>query len=131
MTDASSSSAPSAAGLSAEIELKFEVTPEDLKRLSHHPALAGKGKAQALTALYFDSPVLALREAGLTLRVRKAGRTLTQTVKRGRPSDLFNRDEWEAQVKALTPDLAALANTPVHGPLEKIGVRWTWPFQPP
>ena len=121
MTDASSSSAPATAGLSAEIELKFAVTPGDLKRLAHHPALAGRGKVQALTALYYDSPGLALRDAGLTLRVRKSGRTLTQTVKRGRASDLFNRDEWETQIKTLTPDLAALADTPVHGPVEKIG----------
>lgn len=121
MTDASSSLAPPAAGLSAEIELKFEVTPADLKRLAHHPALAGRGKTRVMTAYYYDSPGLDLRAMGATLRVRKAGRTLTQTVKRGRASALFNRDEWETQVRSLTPDLAALAGTPVLGAVEKIG----------
>jgi triphosphatase len=44
--------------------------------------------------------------------VRKAGRSFVQTVKRGRPTDLFNRDEWEAPVKRLAPDVAVLAGTP-------------------
>jgi triphosphatase len=110
MTDDPPVSAP--AGLAAEIELKFEVTPADLKRLSRHPALAGPGKVQALTSAYYDTPDLTLRDAGLTLRVRKAGGKLVQTVKRGRPTDLFNRDEWETPVKRLAPDLVALAHTP-------------------
>jgi triphosphatase len=122
MTDDPPAAAPTApAGLAAEIELKFEVTPADLKRLSRHPALSGRGKVQALTSTYYDSPDLRLREAGLTLRVRKAGRGLIQTVKRGRPTDLFNRDEWETPVKKLAPDTAALAGTPAAKVVDAIG----------
>jgi inorganic triphosphatase YgiF len=122
MTDDPPTAAPPApAGLAAEIELKFEVTPADIKRLSRHPALAGKGKVLALTSAYYDSPDLSLRDAGLTLRVRKAGGKLVQTVKRGRPTDLFNRDEWESPVKRLTPDLTALAATPAGKLAEDLG----------
>jgi triphosphatase len=103
---------PAPTDLAAEIELKFEVTPADLKRLGRHPALAGPGKVQALTSAYYDTADLALREAGLTLRVRKASGKLIQTVKRGRPTDLFNRDEWETPVKRLAPDMTVLAQTP-------------------
>lgn len=119
---------PKPAAPPAEIELKFEATAADLKRLSHHPALAGRGQTRTLTSVYFDSPDLELRDKGLTLRVRKAGRTLVQTVKRNRPSDVFQRDEWEAPVKTLAPNLALLADTPAHKTLEKLGDALTVAF---
>jgi hypothetical protein len=49
MTDDPATPVP-VAGLAAEIELKFEVTPTDLKHLARHPALSGRGKVQALTS---------------------------------------------------------------------------------
>ena len=36
----------------SEIELKFEVTPEDLRRLSSHPAMAGPGERISLATVY-------------------------------------------------------------------------------
>ena len=105
----------------SEIELKFDLDPASLKRLAVHPALAGRGQGRTLSAVYYDTPDLALRAARLTLRVRKTGKRLVQTVKRGRPSDLFNRDEWEAPLKTAEPDFGLLAETPVADVFAALG----------
>lgn len=102
----------------SEIELKFELDPAALNALKRHPSLAGRGKAKTLNAVYYDTPELDLRRLGLTLRVRKSGRSLVQTVKRGRASDLFNRDEWECPLKHAEPDLAAIPDDKVAAQFE-------------
>ncbi len=102
----------------SEIELKFEVTPEDLKRLSSHPAMAGPGERVSLATVYFDTAAGDLRAAGLSLRVRRKGGKFTQTLKRTRSSDLFDRDEWEGETSRFAPNLSLLEQTPVAGLLE-------------
>jgi inorganic triphosphatase YgiF len=97
----------------SEIELKFEVTPEDLKRLGEHPAMAGPGERVSLSTVYFDTPGGDLRAAGLSLRVRRKGEKYTQTLKRTRSDELFDRDEWEDDTDRFAPNLSLLAHTPV------------------
>jgi inorganic triphosphatase YgiF len=97
----------------SEIELKFEVTPEDLKRLAEHPAMAGPGERVSLSTVYFDTPEGDLRAAGLSLRVRRKGEKYTQTLKRTRSDELFDRDEWEDATDRFAPNLSLLAHTPV------------------
>jgi inorganic triphosphatase YgiF len=97
----------------SEIELKFELTPDDLKRLSSHPSMAGPGERVSLATVYFDTAAGDLRAAGLSLRVRRKSGKFTQTLKRTRSADLFDRDEWEAQTSRFAPDLSLLEQTPV------------------
>lgn len=90
-----------------EIELKFRLDSAAVKRtiaaLARLPG-AGAPAAQRLEAVYFDTPEGALRKAGLTLRVRKEGGDLVQTMKRA--GDVA-RAEWSDKVRALTPDSGA------------------------
>lgn len=97
----------------SELELKFEVSPQDLKRLTAHPALAGAPERVSLSTVYFDTPDGDLRAAGLSLRVRRKAGKYVQTLKRTRSSDLFDRDEWEAETSRFAPNLSLLADTPV------------------
>ena len=98
-----------------EIELKLSVRPDRLERVMRSPHLQGDGArrsiARALKNIYYDTPHLALRERGLVVRVREAGRRYIQTVKANGstgPSGLFNRHEWERPVAGPKPDLASI-----------------------
>src|SRR5690349_5689362 len=100
---------------SREIELKLSVRPDRLERVMRSPHLQGDGArraiARALKNIYYDTPHLALRERGLVVRVREAGRRYIQTVKAGGsagPSGLFSRHEWERPVAGPKPDLAGI-----------------------
>src|SRR5262249_5268450 len=68
-----------------EIELKLSVRRDRLERVMRSPHLQGDGAgraiARALKNIYYDTPHLALRERGLVVRVREAGRRYIQTVK--------------------------------------------------
>ena len=103
----------------SELELKFEVTPDDLKRLAKHPAFAGKADRANLSTTYFDTPANDLRAAGLTLRVRRKAGQYVQTMKRTRAGVIFDRDEWEAPTPHKTPDAGLLAETPAAGLLKE------------
>jgi len=102
--------------MSHEVELKFDLAPEDVARLLACPALAGQPvSAGRYKTAYFDTKDGALREAGMSLRVRRAGGRHVQTVKRKRGSaaGLFVRQEWEADVAGLDVDQEALKATPL------------------
>jgi len=107
-----------------EVELKFELDPgavapveAALARLS-----ARRPKRERLRSTYFDTPRYALREAGITLRVRRIGRRRIQTVKLiGGAAGLFNRPEWEGKIEGDTPDWD-LARTTGLAPLARDGV---------
>jgi len=98
-----------------EIELKLSVRPDRLERVMRSPHLQGDGArraiSRALKNIYYDTPHLALRERGLVVRVREAGRRYIQTVKAANGSSasgLFNRHEWERSVPGPKPDLAGI-----------------------
>jgi inorganic triphosphatase YgiF len=61
---------------------------------------------QKLTSTYYDTPDSALKQRGLTLRVRDQGGHFLQTVKEGdlASGDLLSRGEWEDAVSAGRPD---------------------------
>jgi triphosphatase len=62
-----------------------------------------------LVSIYYDTPDLALNRKRLTLRVRRQGRRLVQTVKAGdfAESDLLARREWEDVIASKRPDIDA------------------------
>jgi inorganic triphosphatase YgiF len=101
-----------------EIELKLAFDPAEagrLKRHLGHTLTARKPKRQTLVSVYFDTPDQTLREAGVSLRVRRVGRRLVQTVKSGNGASagLFDRGEWEHQIGRMQPDLDAAKDTPL------------------
>ena len=89
----------SAAGLAApgqfrdeqmgiENEVKFEVSPNDLQKLtaarSLRPANGQFAKHKYFVSTYFDTPKHDLRRSGVSLRVRQAGKKRIPTIKTAR-----------------------------------------------
>jgi triphosphatase len=69
--------------MATEIEAKLSVAPRAMQRAAKRPwlrTLAG-AVARTIVSTYFDTEKLKLRHHGLTLRVRRIGRTRLQTVK--------------------------------------------------
>ena len=108
-----------------EIELKLEVPARDLPRLIASPLLkcatTPATKAASLVSVYYDTEKRKLRQQGLSLRVRRIGRRLVQTVKQEHNGNaaLFARGEWEHDVHAEQPDLDAARDTPLAPLLNK------------
>ncbi|MCX5479755.1 CHAD domain-containing protein [Kaistia geumhonensis] len=95
-----------------ETELKFAIDAADLPALRAHRMFAGLAdKRQLLEATYFDTPDNLLHEAGFSLRLRRSGDTVVQTLKGKRPggSGLLHRDEHERVVADGMLDEPALA----------------------
>jgi triphosphatase len=95
-----------------ETELKFEITESALARLREQPALFGSTESSRLRSVYFDTPDQALRGARFSLRVRESHGRFIQTVKACADAGMIERHEWETEIAAENPDLAALARTP-------------------
>ncbi|QJR16648.1 CYTH and CHAD domain-containing protein [Usitatibacter palustris] len=99
-----------------ETELKFAIAPEDAKAFERAPALKkSKPRRQRLLNLYFDTPDHALADAGMALRLRKAGGRWTQALKGGTSGTggLHSRGEWEFPRKEPTLDLTLFVATPL------------------
>lgn len=100
-----------------ELELKLEGDAGDAAALRKHPLLTGvEPRTIEQCTTYFDTPDEALRKAGLSLRVRRAGDGFVQTVKAqgNGGAGLFDRDEWEWPVAGAEPDLGRLWETPAR-----------------
>jgi inorganic triphosphatase YgiF len=99
-----------------EVELKLEFRPEDAARLGRVKSLPqarlGVPKAEQIVTVYFDTQDLALRKAGLSLRMRHAGAKRLQTVKSERLEDLPGgpRAEDEVPVNGVGPDVKRIAD---------------------
>jgi len=120
----------SAAG-PAELEIKLRLAPADAAALLRHPALVALKRARARTAelrsTYFDTDARRLADAGVGLRIRRAGARWIQTVKG--PQDarsgggLAARPEYEWPLRAGTTmpplDRALLDDTPWKKPLRR------------
>lgn len=97
-----------------EIELKLLLDENDVGSIRRHPLLrqyaCGKPHTGQLTSIYFDTPDLYLKQNRTALRVRKVGRRWIQTCKSGGgvAAGLHQRPEWESEVGAAFPNLAAL-----------------------
>lgn len=98
-----------------ETELKLEFASGDAEALAAAPILAAAGEAQHrhLRSIYYDTADHALRNAGVTLRVRRDGERHLQNVKAaGTTAGLFARPEWEQEVPGEAPVIG-----PAAGPL--------------
>ena len=106
-----------------EIELKLEFDPASLERITAHPLLATENKREALHSTYYDTPDLVLRNAGVSLRVRDADGRFVQTIKSTNGNaGVFDRSEWEQEVKRYDIDLIAATDTALE-PLLSVRVR--------
>ncbi|MET0294639.1 MAG: CYTH and CHAD domain-containing protein, partial [Phenylobacterium sp.] len=112
-------SAAEFAEASAETELKFLISEESIAQLSGHRALKSPEQSSRLRSIYFDTLDHALRDAGLSLRVREADGSLMQTIKRRTSPGQVARDEWEQPIASAEPDRAGFARTPVARLLEE------------
>ena len=99
-----------------EVELKLLLMPADAAAFRRLAMLAqcavGKPHLQKFSTTYFDTPALRLKERGMELRVRRAGRLWTETLKvggRAIAGRLPQRQEWKARIDGPKPDLATLA----------------------
>jgi triphosphatase len=105
-----------------EIELKLEAPAADLARLARSSLIPAAGKrTSTLVSVYFDTAKLKLRNKGLSLRVRRAGRRHVQTIKQDAEASaaLFDRNEWERHIAGAQPDLDAASDTALAPLLSK------------
>ena len=88
-----------------EIELKLVLDARAATALKTADLLPADSRTATLRALYFDTADHRLAQAGLSLRIRRSGRTRIQTVKAdgGQAAGLFARTEWERTVKTDVP----------------------------
>ncbi|WP_435627210.1 CHAD domain-containing protein [Candidatus Ferrigenium straubiae] len=99
--------------MAVETELKLRIAPEQLARLKRHPLLGKHQIARPATRrlynIYYDTPKLELRESGMALRLRRAGRQWLQTLKGGGSvqAGLHRRDEWEIPVSRAALDFSS------------------------
>lgn len=77
-----------------ETELKLTLDEAAMTRAAANPALAEMRsmprRSEKLVSIYYDTPDLALRSAGVSLRLRKVGRRWVQTIKRKGAGDAAN-----------------------------------------
>lgn len=100
--------------VSRELELKLELTPQELQRVGAHPALGdltvGKPVTRVLRSIYFDTPDHRLRAQGISLRLRSIGDTWVQTVKSSRhvKNGVADGEEVETALGGPQPDVEAI-----------------------
>ena len=95
--------------ISIEVELKLAAAAADLPALERALATIAPGAPlvrRTLVSIYFDTPDLALKEAGSSFRVREEDGRFVQTLKTGDPAgrNLLARGEWEDPVAENRPD---------------------------
>src|SRR5271169_3755141 len=95
--------------ISIEVELKLAAAAADLAALTRALVAMTPGAVavrRTLVATYFDTPDLALKQAGSILRVRDEDGRFVQTFKTADfgGADLLARGEWQDTVDANRPD---------------------------
>lgn len=98
-----------------EFEVKLEIPAQIVSKVMRLPWLwelaSGELSAAKLQSVYYDTPDCALRQRGVTLRVRRVGAMRVQTLKAVANGAALpiERDEWEEQITGDAPDLKLLA----------------------
>ena len=86
--------------MAQQVTLKLEVAEDRHSALKRYPVLAGATvrEQHQMVSIYYDTGRMALRRAGILLRLRKQGASWQQTIKRQDDSDggLTRRPEWQA-----------------------------------
>lgn len=102
--------------MTTEIELKLDVEPDDLPLVKEGLLFADtKPCNRHQVTVYYDTPEAKLKKGGFTLRVRSANGRYIQTVKPITDAvGLLAREEVEADVSSLSPDLSLLQEHPIH-----------------
>lgn len=106
--------------MTREIELKFTGTLEALETLRRSKLFKaygdGRVRTRHLTSTYFDTPDSDLAQRGVSLRIRKDGPKLTQTIKtmNGKSAPRWDRAEQDAPVTGLRPDPSLVADSHVR-----------------
>ncbi|WP_170297751.1 CYTH domain-containing protein [Paracoccus litorisediminis] len=107
-----------------DIELKLQLSPQSIAALNKSELLSEPHVHRSQHAIYFDTADHKLFNAGISLRIRKEGGRLVQTVKcaKAKSGGLFRRAEWEILIDADT--LVLDGATPVRDLLgDRLG---TW-----
>ena len=98
--------------MGTETELKFEVAPQDLRKLKATRALRRKPmKEENLVSVHFDTPNHEIARNGVSLRVRHNGDKRLQTIKFEGSDGSFRRGEWEREIKGNLPNLRKAPGT--------------------
>lgn len=109
-----------------ETELKLRALPSALNQVRTSPAILqcarNKGTIRRLETTYYDTMDHQLFDAGVSLRVRRSGKQFTQTIKRLAAYGPLAREEWEASVGTLAPDLGVLPTAEIDGIFNMIAV---------
>ncbi len=99
--------------MGTEVELKLSTSKSGLRKARALPWLkrtAGDGiKTRHLVSIYFDTPEFALRDHGVSLRVRRIGEQRLQTIKVNSSLPMA-RGEWEAQIDGDRPRLEMMGS---------------------
>jgi triphosphatase len=106
--------------MAQEIEVKLEAPAAAARRLLDAGWLrrlaTATPKREHLVSVYYDTAACALRERGMSLRVRQVGKRHIQTVKADPRGDCgpFCRQEWENEIEGNRPDLDRAAESPLR-----------------
>lgn len=105
--------------MAREFEIKLEIPASTVGKVMRLPWLwelaSGELHAAHMISTYYDTPDLALRKRGITLRVRRVGARCVQTIKSAVNGAALpvDRYEWEEDVATIAPELERAAGTPL------------------
>ncbi|QDM25673.1 CHAD domain-containing protein [Tardiphaga sp. vice304] len=109
--------------MGTETELKFEVSPSDLRKLTTARTLRRRdgmpAKEEYLASIYFDTDKHELRTKGVSLRVRQSGDKRVQTIKTAATDVPFSRSEWNHKIDSDELDFRAARGTALAPMLTK------------
>jgi triphosphatase len=106
-----------------ESELKFEVSPDDLQKLTAaqrlKPADGRFARNKYFVSTYFDTPEHILRRNAVSMRVQRVGKKHVQTIKTVKDGIAIGRGEWESKIESDEPDFRAARGTALKPLLSK------------